>query len=138
MVNTLDNDGVTALHLAAANGHLDSVALLVKRGADTEAKSKEAWTPLVCAVNRGRIDCAAHLLDHGANVDHRTRDGRTALHRACENGDHEAVQLLLYYNPKVGGVSSPPNLGPPGGQKWPNGRPQTLGSSVGGFLAGDF
>jgi ankyrin repeat protein len=58
----------TLLHLAAANGHRDIVADLLKRGADANAQTRSQTTPLHEAVNRGYADCAEELLAHGANV----------------------------------------------------------------------
>lgn len=40
MRSLLTQDGFTALHLAARNGHVDGLNVLITAGADKEARSK--------------------------------------------------------------------------------------------------
>lgn len=48
--------GHCALHVAALNGHAGVVNMLIKAGADSQAKTRFGKTPLACAEsnNRGR------------------------------------------------------------------------------------
>ena len=53
-VNCRDADGRTALHLATSSGHVDTVAVLLDRGADANAKREEdSRTPLHIAAEDG-------------------------------------------------------------------------------------
>lgn len=49
-----DEAGRTALHMAAANGHLDIVQILVKAGSDVNAKNAQDSTPLHWACLNGK------------------------------------------------------------------------------------
>jgi ankyrin repeat protein len=58
------------LHLAAAEGHLDVVKLLLKRGLDVNLRDKlDCATPLHWAASRGQLDIVKHLADAGADLD---------------------------------------------------------------------
>ena len=99
LIAAKDNDGWTALHWAAMNGHKDVVALLLDR-MDPDliaAKDNDGWTALHCAAMNGHKDVVALLLDRMdpdliAATDN---DGRTALHWAAQNGHKDVVALLL-------------------------------------------
>ncbi len=74
-VNAKTPEGYTALHYAVDfMGKLDRstepaqfIRLLVKRGADLEARQHWGWTPLMRAVLEGTVEETAALLAAGAN-----------------------------------------------------------------------
>ncbi|KAK3825674.1 MAG: ankyrin repeat-containing domain protein [Benniella sp.] len=41
-----DEEGSTALHHAAAYGHLQTISLLIEKGSSSTIKNKGGWTPL--------------------------------------------------------------------------------------------
>jgi hypothetical protein len=51
--NTHKRFGVTALHIAAAKGHIASVKLLLELGANPQAAGQCSWTPLYVALATG-------------------------------------------------------------------------------------
>ena len=57
--------GITALHLAAENGHTGTVEALLSGKANPNMASKELWTPLHYACNMGYADMAKALLAAG-------------------------------------------------------------------------
>jgi len=59
--------GRTALMIAAAEGHLDSVRLLVEAGSDLNVVDAEGSTALTLARSNGNLDVAALLAEAGAN-----------------------------------------------------------------------
>jgi ankyrin repeat protein len=88
--------GRRALDLAAENGHLDVVRLLVETGADVAAKDEWGRTALHCVAEQGHGDVVARLLDsmEGADVAAGDMWGMTALQRGAEHGHGDVVALL--------------------------------------------
>ena len=89
--------GWYALHKAAYHGQTAAVRLLVKTGADIEAKDdSHGATPLQWAVTVGNEVMVRLLLDLGADVNTVAREDKwTPLHRASDNGHPAMVGLLL-------------------------------------------
>ncbi|USO00797.1 MAG: ankyrin repeat domain-containing protein [Alphaproteobacteria bacterium] len=76
----------TALMLAAHNGHVDIVNLLIPRGADLDNQDKDESTALMLALSN--VGTALHhnclcivkiLIGEGADLDKQNKDGDTAL-----------------------------------------------------------
>ena len=76
--------GMTALLLAARDGHLEAAKLLAEVGADVNLADPNGMTPLLMALTNGQIDVAKFLLEHGA--DHKRADwwGRQPLWAAVD------------------------------------------------------
>ena len=105
-VNLPNNEGVTALHLAAGNGLVAVVDFLVTRGAVRNARTKEGYTPLHFAVGIGEEDDVVTELvrklcdgdgENGENVliNCPGAEGETALHLAAGNGLIATTKQLL-------------------------------------------
>ncbi|XP_012589992.1 PREDICTED: ankyrin repeat domain-containing protein 65 [Condylura cristata] len=90
-----DRSGRTALHRAAAVGHLPAVQLLGARGADPDARDALGLTPLHHAARGGHLEVAGHLLDRGAQVNAAGWLLQTPLHLATERGHSPTAELLL-------------------------------------------
>lgn len=60
--------GYTALHYAAANGHLNCVKLLLRHGSPLEEQNENGHTPLMEATSNGHIEVARCLIEHGVNI----------------------------------------------------------------------
>ena len=73
-------DKCTALHLAAANGHVDVVKVLIQNGADVNAVDEYKFTALHLAARHGHVDIAKVLIENGADVNAVQKDKCTALH----------------------------------------------------------
>jgi cytohesin len=102
-VNATNIFGASALMAAAASGDLDTVRLLVKRGADVNAHSRGSeptviWgggrSPLMWAAFRGDRAMARFLIDSGADVNASEGFG-SALSQAAWNDQAEMASYLL-------------------------------------------
>ena len=73
----------TPLERACVNSTLEVVALLIKLGADVNAKGVDDRTPLFLAMSRGNLDIVRYLCDHGADIHVKLESSRnTLLHQA--------------------------------------------------------
>jgi ankyrin repeat protein len=96
-VNTAPSDAGTPLLVAAKNGHIEVVRLLLEKGAAVnEARTTDGLTSLITAADRGHLEVVQLLLEKGAAVNQaRSYDGTTALIVATEHGSMPIVRLLL-------------------------------------------
>lgn len=98
LVNAFAPDGFQPLGLAAFFKRADVVRLLLERGADATAASRNglAVTPLHSAVaDDASIEITRSLLAAGAAVNARSAQDGTALHTAAFVGHRAIVELLL-------------------------------------------
>lgn len=116
--NQTNDDGSTALHLAASKNHLSIVRLLIEKGrAGIDRRNKDGETALALASAKGYKAVVELLLYRGANTQGVNLDGNTLVSRA-----DESVKGLLERPPIVRGPSvvprarSPPPLIPYSGQ----------------------
>lgn len=96
-----DMNSTTPLHIAAWNGHVNVVLLLLKKGAFINSKARNGVTALIEATKSAKCHIAALLLEHGAAVDMADAKGRTALIIASVNGYIELATMMLSHNAAV-------------------------------------
>ena len=92
-----DNDGLTALSLAAITLHTATVKLLLKHKdakVNVNSKGDNGETPLFLAAREGYEDMARLLLKYGANIYVRNKYGEAVEHQARSRGDKSMVRLL--------------------------------------------
>jgi len=78
----------TLLMLAAQNGHMQIIELLLKRGAHINLQNSRGITALNAAAYCGRERVVEMLLQHGAEIG-------TALESSAQGGQERVVNLLL-------------------------------------------
>ncbi len=103
LIHSYSSDGWTYLHRAAQFGRNDIVDLLLKHGADVNARAHNglADTPILCAVIGQHIDLVRFLIAHGADVNSPNSAGATPLHKAAIGGDCRIVRLLLAHGARA-------------------------------------
>jgi len=89
-----DYNGNTALSEAARNNNFATIKYLVERDADINRFDCDGNTALFYAVRYKNIELIEFLLKSGANAN-LTSSNFTPLMLACENGQLEAIKLLL-------------------------------------------
>jgi ankyrin repeat protein len=109
LVNTTDSGGSTALHKAAANGHINTVSLLLFKGA-MHIQNENGATPLHWAAGAGKNAVCQLLLDHFDAISKTSSEikpldvllknsfGRSALTEAFTSSDTETVGVLLNHD----------------------------------------
>jgi RNA polymerase sigma factor (sigma-70 family) len=103
LLDSFSSEGFTALALAAHFGRLDTMRLLLDRGASVNVVSRHPIeaTPLVAALFGRRVEAAKLLIERGADVTRKRggksfpRAGWTPLHYAAAYGFLEIASMLL-------------------------------------------
>jgi len=100
LANAWAEDGFQPLGLASFFGHVESVRLLLERGAEVNSASRNDMKvmPLHSAAATGdaeaRYEIAKLLLENGADPNARQQDDFTPLMAADQSGDERLAQLL--------------------------------------------
>ena len=94
-INAKDDEGATALTVAAEAGHFDIAKKLLADGADVNSQDNDGWTALMSAAAAGHREIVQLLLEAGSEVNAKTNFGLTALMSAAGSGRTEVVELLI-------------------------------------------
>lgn len=92
----MDNQGVTALHLAVMHNHLDAAKLLLEKGADIDASSPN--TPLMMAVKKGQAVFVELFLTFRPNLNIADTAKWSLIHHAVWRDRRESLCILLEQN----------------------------------------
>ncbi|KAK3894607.1 hypothetical protein Pcinc_001655 [Petrolisthes cinctipes] len=85
----------TGLHVAASNGSLASLHVLVLSGATIDMTDTQLMTPLMVAITKEQNNIVHYLIQAGASLMAKTQDGMTCLHLAAKCGNVTACQHIL-------------------------------------------
>jgi uncharacterized protein len=85
---------VTPLHSACAISNYNIANILIKHGADVNARQLQSVTPLHSAAHNGQTKLASLLIDNGADVNSKMDNGQTPLFMAEEKGFKDTIELL--------------------------------------------
>ncbi|XDV35618.1 hypothetical protein PO909_005527 [Leuciscus waleckii] len=98
-INHQDNDGNTALMIAAQAGHVSICNYIMNYfpGAETEIRDNRGFTSLMKAAIQGRTDVVAALIMHGADVNAvDTNRGKCARDWALKTGRFDTLTRLRH------------------------------------------
>ncbi len=91
-----NTNGNTPLRFAVRSGNLAEVKILLKKGADVNAKDEtDFMTPLHYATVYGHKEIVELLIEKGADVNAKDETDFTTLHYATVYGHKEIVELLI-------------------------------------------
>jgi len=99
-INSVTDDGVSALMYAAQNGHDEIVNILMDRGADPDLRSFNGFSALVAAIRQGNLSTAELLIRKGADVNLPDFNDVTPLMYACAY-DYYMSDMLIYYGADI-------------------------------------
>ena len=123
-IETKDKDGQTLLHISAKQNDLETVSLLIKKGAKIDSLDSEGKTPLLVALERRNVEVAKLLASNNASlfkkdifgsspffyarevallsnilnsktINQKDENGKTPLHYAVEDYDVLLVKQIL-------------------------------------------
>lgn len=90
-----DNEGRTALHIAAYSDHCDLLHILLKSGFNVDELDVLNRTPLMCACIAGNLAAIDLLIYMQANLNLIDADGNSILHHAVINKQENLALWLL-------------------------------------------
>jgi ankyrin repeat protein len=93
LVNVFNKDTVEAGKI---------MQLLIDAGADVNAKNKEGWTPLHCAIKKASLPAIVSLVNtHKIDLSKPGNDRQTPLHLAAQSNSFEILQIFLDLKPDL-------------------------------------
>ncbi|MGD9639188.1 MAG: ankyrin repeat domain-containing protein [Alphaproteobacteria bacterium] len=112
-INVKDKNGLGVLHFAAdrinpdvstfnllfnkgsLRGCLESVKLLIAKGAYVNVKDKDGLTPLMIAASNNNKEIVKALIDAGADISATDNKGRNALFIAQQDNSRNVIKILV-------------------------------------------
>ncbi|KAE8656814.1 E3 ubiquitin-protein ligase XB3 [Hibiscus syriacus] len=89
-------DRHSALHIAAAYGQIEILAMLLEKSVNPDVVNRRKQTPLMLAAMHGNISCVKKLIEDGANIlKFDSIHGRTCLHYAAYYGHSGCLKAIL-------------------------------------------
>ncbi|KAG5446180.1 Transient receptor putative cation channel sub A member 1, partial [Clonorchis sinensis] len=100
LINLVDDEGFSPIHIAVNTGNMELIKACLDRGANVLAQDLAGQTPLHYACTRGDLDCAKALLEHNPKYKARmistvNRDGRGPIHLAAMYDHPNLIDYLL-------------------------------------------
>jgi uncharacterized protein len=98
--NASNDEGATALMVAAGNGHLAIVEALIESGANINATDPRGWTALMKAIynydlDQGFPEIVRALIEAGADIETQVAYGTRPLMLAAGYGQAGVIDVLL-------------------------------------------
>lgn len=91
----------TLFFIAAKNGNVDGMAVLLSHGVGVNIQNEEGWTALKVAAAYGRMQMVLFLMANGADLDIQDQKGWTPLMSAVNEGNFNCAQFLIDHGADV-------------------------------------
>jgi ankyrin repeat protein len=95
IIGQSDKHGRDGLILAASEGHLAIIDILIEKGASLSSHDRDGLNALSWACLKGHYNAALTLLNNGIDINHADFSGRTPLDLATFYGDVRLVKNNL-------------------------------------------
>jgi ankyrin repeat protein/L-ascorbate metabolism protein UlaG (beta-lactamase superfamily) len=95
LLNARDDEGMTALNIAAFNGNTEIVNELLERGADLSIGDIDGSQPIHCAAINGSIEVVELLRKKGASINDKDDNGATPLSFATGRRHIDLLRYLI-------------------------------------------
>jgi len=95
LMNVVDDNGCTPLHVSASNGDIGLVRGLIKVGACVNAKDVDGHRPIHFSVFNGKIGVVRALIKAGADLNAKDNNGATPLIISVCNRQIGVVRALI-------------------------------------------
>jgi len=93
-IDSITEEGLTSLMIAAGNGKLQAVEYLLEKGADPSLQDNSGWNALHQASRSGIVAIMEKILSYGVDIESKTI-ASTPLMLAKRYGNSDAVDYLL-------------------------------------------
>ncbi len=93
-LNQQNNDGITALMIAAFRNHPAFIQFLLDAGVDVNLRDTAGWTALMLACDEGHEKIVQILTNQEIEINQKNDCNMTALMLACQAGHEKIVQIL--------------------------------------------
>lgn len=94
LIEARNLSGKTALHIAASQGNLRFIKMLLGYGIDVNESDELGRSALVYAINGNKLEAVKYLLVNGASAMQQDMYGQTPLHFAVETKNIDCVRFL--------------------------------------------
>ncbi len=101
ILNLVDTNKKSLLHIAAKCGHSDIVQFLISKNFSVYVRDKFLRTPLHLACQFGRLNCFNVLLKNKSEILSKDSIGRNCLHYASCSNNPEIVKIILNKAPDL-------------------------------------
>lgn len=95
LINQVDEEGMTPLHIAAYFGNTEVVKKLLENNALLDVYSNSGVNAIHLAAARGHVDILKLLIQKGVSIGKTDLYGGSPLHAAAESGQIQTVKYLI-------------------------------------------